>query len=90
MDVCAVAGCFPADRFGNLGHGRTAEIGQVHRNLRQSADQYAHSLDVTKTARRIAHPPRDFLGDAHVGRGQVNVVGNQGFPRADDSRAGAA
>ena len=65
---------------------RLLEVGQVHRNLRQSPYQKPRSLDETHPAAGEAHRLGDFLGDLDIRRTEKHIVSNQKFAGANHCR----
>ena len=88
VNAHAVALRLAAYEFGHLRHWRTVEVGEVHRDLRQTFHQNTHTLYEMETAGRVAHAAGNLLGDADVGSVEEDVIGDQGLAGADHSRAG--
>ncbi len=84
----SVAGGFALHEFEDAMDGSLVEVGQVHRDLGEAADEEAGSLDEAQAAAGKAHGFGDFLRDGDIGRIQKDVVGNEKFARADYGRSG--
>ena len=83
-----VAGRFPLHHFEYAVDGSLLKVGQVHRNLRQPADQKSRAFDEAHAAARKADRFGDLLRNLDVGGVEKNVVSNQKFARANDRRSG--
>ena len=90
-ELDALVGGQAAHRLPHQPERRDAEVEQVHRHLgaAQLLQREAQGLDTRQAAGALADPPRDPLGQVHVGRGQVDVVGDEERPGAHgDGAAG--
>ena len=83
----AIARRFALHEFEDAMDRRLLEVGEVHRNLGQTADREIRAFDEAQASARKAHGLGNFLGDVDVGRIQKNVVGDESFARADNRRA---
>ena len=83
----AVAGGLALHHLKDAVDRRLFKVGEVHRNLGQTAYQESSTFDEAHSAAGEAHGLGDLLGDFDVGRVEEYVVGNQEFARAYNGRA---
>ena len=90
MNSDAVTLCLTPNSFDDAGDRRIVEVREVHRDLRASINEQTETLDVTQTAGGMANGFGNFLGDADIIGGEINVEGDQRIARTDDSGSGCA
>src|SRR5208282_4391342 len=84
----SVAGGFALDEGEDAVDGSLFEVGQVHGDLGEFADEEAGGFDVAQAAGGETDGFGDLAGDVDVGCIEEDVVGDKGLARADDGGAG--
>ena len=80
----AVARSFAFHHLEDAVHGGLLEVGEVHGDLGQAADQKSSALHEAHSAIRKANGLRDLLGDLDIGSVEEDVVSDEELARADD------